>query len=185
MAKHEMAKHIANTKNWPKDRDVLFNSSRKSYLKGKKKEGCIFCQAAEARPGFKNLLLYKDQFSMVILNKYPYHTGHVMVLPIRHIAHLEALEEQEFLHMQLVLRTTNKVLKEVYGAAGMNLGLNLGRVAGAGIPDHLHWHIIPRWPGDCNFFPELAKTRILPETLKESFQRIQKPLQTALGEIYG
>ena len=109
---------------------------------------------------------------MVVLNKFPYNTGHTLILPTRHCGELTDLSEEEYGAVMKLLRKTLAALQKSYACPGLNIGLNHGAVAGAGIPDHLHWHIIPRWHGDTNFFPLIAETKVLSETLEQTFQRL-------------
>lgn len=109
---------------------------------------------------------------MVILNKFPYNTGHVLVLPLRHCGDLLSLSDIEYVDLQETVRKTMKALTEIYEPGGINLGLNHGAVAGAGIPEHLHYHIIPRWSGDLNFFPLIAETKVLVESLDQTYDKL-------------
>ena len=109
---------------------------------------------------------------MVVLNKYPYNSGHVLVLPLRHCGDMLALSDAEYMDLQNTIRLTVKGLKEIYEPGGFNIGLNHGAVAGAGIPEHLHYHIIPRWAGDLNFFPLIAETKVLVESLEQTYEKI-------------
>ena len=135
---------------------------------------CVFCEALKQnKPSFKTLLLYKTKHSMVILNKYPYNTGHLLVLPQRHEGQLDLLSLEETNDLAQTVKKCVGILKEVYKCQGLNLGLNHGAVAGAGIPEHLHWHIIPRWFGDTNFFPLIAETKVLVESLESTYNRLR------------
>jgi ATP adenylyltransferase len=111
-------------------------------------------------------------FSFLILNAFPYGSGHVLVLPRRHVQSLEELSEEEAIDYFALLRRSVVILKETYGPDGLNVGFNLGRAAGAGIPQHLHGHIVPRWSGDTNFMTTLGETRVLPESLASSWEKI-------------
>ena len=159
---------------WPQERDYISRPDRYKYVRRLvKNETCVFCDAREMGPGFESLCLYKGKEAMVILNKYPYNTGHLLVIPLRHCGELSDLTESEFLGVNQLLRTSVEILKKEYACAGLNIGMNHGKVAGAGIPDHLHWHIIPRWFGDTNFFPLIAETKVHPETLEQCFERLK------------
>ncbi len=169
---------------WPKDREVLYNPQRKAYHKEKDNiKECVFCHVRRGKPSFENLVLYKGKKFMVVLNKYPYHIGHMMVMPKRHVGDLHKLKEDEYIMIQLAIRVALRVLEKEYKCHGLNVGINLGRAAGAGIPHHLHYHLIPRWIGDCNFFPQIAKTRVMSEGLEETYHRIRKPLEKALRKL--
>lgn len=159
---------------WPGVRHVLYRTSRFLYHKTKDKyQGCVFCHIAERGIGEESLMVYETAFSMVVLNKFPYNNGHLMVLPKRHIANLEELSSEEFADLNLTVLKANKAIKACYQPQGINIGANLGEAAGAGIPGHLHFHVIPRWTGDLNFFPLIAETKMVSQTLEETYHRIQ------------
>lgn len=111
---------------------------------------------------------------MVILNKYPYNTGHLLILPVKHAGDLTKISPKKNQAIFELLRQSSIILKKAYNCPGFNAGLNHGAVAGAGIPEHLHWHIVPRWFGDTNFFPLIAETKVLPETLEQSYSRLRQ-----------
>lgn len=158
---------------WPLERDVLFRPDRMKYVRKLiKPEGCVFCRAASEDISFDTLCVYKSKHSMVVLNKFPYNSGHVLVLPQRHCGDLLKLSEEEFRDLQDTIRLTMKCLNEVYEPGGINVGLNHGAVAGAGIPEHLHYHLIPRWAGDLNFFPLIAETKVLVESLEQTYEKL-------------
>ena len=138
-----------------------------------KSEGCVFCTALKKDLGVESLVLSKNDKAMVMLNKYPYNSGHLLVLPTRHVGNLLELKDDEYLEVQHQLRRSAKAVVECYQCTGFNLGLNHGKVAGAGIPDHLHWHVVPRWTGDTNFFPLIAETKVLIETLNQTYDRLK------------
>ena len=134
--------------------------------------GCIFCDAAAAGDDEASSVLARGAFAFVLLNAFPYNPGHVMVAPIRHVSDLEALTPEEIADAGGLLQRSVAALREAMGPDGYNLGMNLGRVAGAGIPGHLHWHVVPRWNGDTNFMPVVGETRVLPELLDETYARL-------------
>ncbi len=139
---------------WPMERDVFFRPDRLKYVRKMiKPKGCVFCHAAKAPVSFETLCLHKTKYSQVVVNKFPYNSGHVLVLPLRHCGDMLDLSKEEYADLTALVRDSMEALKEVYAPGGMNLGLNHGAVAGAGIPDHLHFHLVPRWGGDLNFFP--------------------------------
>ena len=117
-------------------------------------------------------VLVQDEHAMVILNKYPYNNGHLLVLPRVHEGEMENLSNETYQRVMELVRDSVKILKSVYECPGVNVGMNLGRAAGAGIPEHLHIHIIPRWGGDTNFFPLIAETKVVIETLEQSYERL-------------
>lgn len=167
---------------WPNERDIVVRPERLKYVrKLVKPKGCVFCEASKSKSRKKSLVLYKDDLVMVVINKYPYNNGHLLVMPVDHIAHVEELPEDTFMRLNSVIRECVKILKKVYRCQALNVGANLGAAAGAGIPDHLHYHIIPRWMGDTNFFPLIAQTKLVIESndstydrLKEDFKKLEK-----------
>lgn len=158
---------------WPLERDVLFRPDRFKYVRKLiKPEGCVFCRAADSKPSFETLCVYKSKHSMIVLNKFPYNSGHLLVIPARHSGDLTLLTEEESRDLHETLRKAVRALQQVYEPGGINAGLNMGAVAGAGIPDHLHYHVIPRWSGDLNFFPLVAETKAVIESLEMTFERL-------------
>lgn len=162
-----------NSEVWPLERDVLFRPDRYKYVrKIIKPDGCVFCRASKEAPAFETLCVYKTKHSMILLNKYPYNSGHLLVLPLRHCGDLLKLSDEEFTDLQNCIRKAMKALNDEYQPGGINLGLNHGATAGAGIPEHLHYHLIPRWAGDLNFFPLIAETKVLVESLEQTYERL-------------
>lgn len=161
---------------WPApSRTVLHRPDRMKYVRKQIQEvGCVFCLSCKVGPSLESLCVYKTKHSMVILNKYPYNSGHVLVLPKRHVGDLQKLSVPEWRDLMDLVRLTQKVVGKVYEPTGMNLGVNHGATGGAGIPEHLHFHLIPRWAGDLNFFPLIAETKVVIETLEASYLRLQK-----------
>jgi ATP adenylyltransferase len=146
---------------------------RIEYIQMQKPEGCILCDKPEQKDDVANYILYRGDNNFVIMNSYPYNPGHLMVAPYRHVANLEELtDEERHEHFGMVSRGV-KLLKEVFGPAGFNIGMNIGKVAGAGIDDHIHTHIVPRWQGDTNFMPVIADVRVVPEALAETYKKLQ------------
>jgi ATP adenylyltransferase len=139
-------------------------------------QGCLFCRVARARDERRNLVVHRAARVLVMLNRYPYNPGHLMVAPLRHVASLADLAppEREALLNAVVL--AERALAAEYRPHGMNLGANLGRVAGAGFPGHLHFHVVPRWNGDTNFMPVVAETKVLPESLTRTWSRLRRAL---------
>jgi ATP adenylyltransferase len=134
--------------------------------------GCIFCELPAEGDDEKNYILTRGEKAFVILNKFPYNSGHLMIAPFRHVGEVEQLEDEEALDLDHLLQKSLKALKEAMSPDGFNIGMNLGRVAGAGVPDHVHWHVVPRWSGDTNFMPVVGETKVLPELLHESYRRL-------------
>ncbi len=149
---------------------------RLSYIRAykRKMDQCVFCEALENEDGPENLILFRGKNSFVIINRFPYASGHLMVLPFEHVDRLSLLSPEIRAEiMELVNRATN-VLQQVYSPEGFNLGANLGAAAGAGIEQHVHFHVVPRWDGDTNFMSTVGETRVLPEALEESWKQIQQ-----------
>ncbi len=134
-----------------------------------KEAGCVFCLSSVAPKSVETLCVYKSEHSQVVLNKFPYNNGHLLVLPLRHGGNLLDLSNEEYIDLQNTIRLAVKAIQEVYEPTGFNLGMNHGLSGGAGIPDHLHYHIVPRWSGDVNFFPLIAETKVVIETLEDSY----------------
>jgi len=160
--------------------EQLWAPWRGEFISHKALEGCIFCQfpAEEGEEADRrNLILGRSKHSFAILNKYPYNNGHLMVIPRRHIAELPAVPADELADLNQLLQRSVAILGRVYLPAGMNIGMNLGRVAGAGIADHLHWHVVPRWAGDTNFMPVIAETKVMIEHLMQSYDKLRPEFQ--------
>jgi ATP adenylyltransferase len=137
------------------------------------KTDCIFCAKSQADDDENNFIIYRGVHNFLILNAFPYSSGHLMIAPYQHVASLEDAGEEAVIEMMLLARITERKLREVYQAPGINIGMNLGRAAGAGIADHIHLHELPRWPGDVNFMTSIAETRVLPEDLRTSYERLR------------
>lgn len=158
---------------WPQERDFLERPERYRYVrKLVKPKGCVFCAAAKAGVGAKSQVLASDEHTLVLMNKYPYNTGHLLVLPRAHVGELWKLDPKVNARLAEWIRKASRILTEELGCQGLNMGMNHGAVAGAGIPDHLHWHLVPRWAGDTNFFPLIAETKALPETVDQTYARL-------------
>ncbi len=151
---------------------VLWAPWRMEYILGEDKpQGCIFCP----QPGEdlkERLVLFSGRLSRVMMNKYPYINGHLLISPLRHQPGLENLTPEELLDLQLKLRESLAILRQVMHPDGFNVGLNLGIVAGAGVESHLHFHVVPRWNGDTNFIPVFAEVRVIPEHFRETYERL-------------
>jgi ATP adenylyltransferase len=146
-----------------------------TYIKSAndKNNGCVFCLALEQEDSEENLIVYRGEHAFVILNRYPYTSGHLMVLPFAHVPRLDAVDAGTRGEMMELVNKGSQVLEEVYGPEGFNLGANLGAAAGAGIEEHVHLHVVPRWVGDTNFMSTVGETRVLPEELPESWAQMQ------------
>jgi ATP adenylyltransferase len=158
--------------------DHLFTPWRYHYITGQdrgegKREECFFCAAAASSDDENVLIVHRAQRNFIILNRFPYTTGHVMVTPYAHVATLVETPEEALTEMVLLARRCEKVLRAVYTADGLNFGLNIGKSAGAGVAGHIHLHALPRWTGDVNFMTAVAETRVLPEDLSVTWQRLR------------
>lgn len=147
---------------------------RMAYVIGEKEKGCIFCDKPKENKDSDNLILYRGERNFIILNNYPYNPGHLMVAPYRHVAHLEELSPEELYEHFDIVRRSIKALKEVLNPGGFNIGINIGKVAGAGVAGHIHTHIVPRWEGDTNFMPVIAETKVLPEALASTYDKLRR-----------
>ncbi len=143
-----------------------------ALIAGPKEKACIFCSKPREGDARESLVLAVTRTSVVMLNKYPYNNAHLLISPRRHVADLERLSPGERVELSETLGESIRILKRTLGPQGMNLGMNLGAVAGAGVADHLHWHVVPRWAGDTNFMSVLASTRVMPEHLLETYDRL-------------
>lgn len=137
-----------------------------------KMDECIFCRALKLRNDKKAFILFRGQHNFIVLNKYPYTPGHVMIAPYRHIASFERAKKESTYEMTDLLKLSLKILKKNYHPHGFNTGMNLGQSAGAGVSDHFHLHVIPRWTGDSNFMPLVGKTRVVIEDLETTYARL-------------
>jgi len=154
---------------------------RVAYITAAKEPGCVFCDAPSAGDDRAALILHRDPLGYLILNRFPYNSGHLMAVPYRHVARLEALTGDEMEALMALSGLAVRALERAMAAEGFNVGLNLGRVAGAGIDDHLHIHIVPRWGGDTNFMPVLGDVKVMPENLEATYDRLRAAL-TAVRE---
>lgn len=145
--------------------DKLWAPWRIKYIKNKRQKKCIFCSSLENKKNSQ--LIFSTKFSMCMLNSFPYNNGHLMISPRRHISDIDNLSEDEAIDLFKSLKTAKKLLDKVLSPQGYNIGINLGRLAGAGITGHLHIHIVPRWSGDTNFMPVLSSTKIISQSLEE------------------
>src|SRR5437763_2605552 len=160
--------------------DYLWTPWRYQYLTtSEKQKGCVFCAAAESSDDRAHLVAHRGIHNFVILNRYPYTSGHLMVVPYRHAASLLELDAATLSEMMQLAQTVEKHLRELYRPGGMNIGMNIGKSAGAGIAGHLHLHALPRWTGDSNFMTVISETRVLPEELERTWQRISEAFRGA------
>ena len=149
---------------------------RLAYVKDASKdteEGCIFCVKPEEDDDRANLIVHRGEHSFVILNLYPYTNGHLMVAPYEHIASFQELSPETIAEMMALAQRAMARLEDVYDPHGYNVGINQGRVAGAGVEHHIHLHVVPRWGGDTNFMPVIADTKVMPQTLEQSYEALR------------
>jgi ATP adenylyltransferase len=157
--------------------DRLWSPWRMEYIEAHAQGGepvaCVFCSLLEHGDPDGERILHRGPAAFVTLAKYPYNPGHLLVLPVRHTGELDDLTDDEGAEIHALLQRSVRALREASAPDGFNVGLNLGRVAGAGIPGHLHWHVVPRWGGDTNFMPVVGETRVLPQLLSETYERLR------------
>jgi ATP adenylyltransferase len=153
---------------------VLWAPWRMAYIEGKKSDECIFCTTTTDEATLRaSLVLGVSQHARVMLNKYPYNNGHLLIAPHRHTAQLAELPPDVFHDLMALLQKTVAVVNRVLQPQGVNIGMNLGVCAGAGVADHLHWHVVPRWIGDTNFMPVVGAIHVMPQHLMESYDRLR------------
>ena len=159
----------------------LWTAWRMEYIKSLKVDSgeCIFCRALSSDSDREHLVLYRGRLAMLMLNLYPYNPGHLMIAPNRHISTLSDLSAEEGAELMSLAALGERILADAHKPQGFNLGVNLGRCAGAGVPDHLHLHLVPRWMGDTNFMPVMAETRVLPEEISTTYDRLYEALKKA------
>lgn len=157
--------------------DNLWSPWRIEFILDKRqKEGgapCIFCELKEETPDSKNLVLYRGRETYVVMNRFPYTNGHLLIIPYGHQSHLKELSQEAHQEVLSLTVKSMEILKEALNPEGFNCGMNVGRVAGCGILDHFHWHIVPRWNGDTNFMPVLGDVRVMPEYLSQTYVRLK------------
>lgn len=153
--------------------EILWAPWRMEYILGEKEEECIFCSKPKADEDRRNLILLRGEHNFVIMNKYPYNNGHLMVVPYRHTADFNSLDTKESLEMMSVISQCMEVIKRAIHPEGFNIGMNLGKSAGAGIDEHIHFHIVPRWAADTNFMPVLGHTKVISEGLRETWDKFK------------
>ncbi|PLX98449.1 MAG: HIT family hydrolase [Desulfuromonas sp.] len=145
-------------------------------------DSCVFCLDESAGTDHERLVLLRGERAFVVMNRFPYNNGHLLVVPYRHVADLCELSDPENSEISQLICRCRSVLQQTMNPQGMNIGLNLGAAAGAGIADHLHWHLVPRWQGDTNFMPVLGDTRVIPQHLEESYQVLLEAFTTGREE---
>ena len=150
-----------------------------AYINSEAEDGCIFCNRlnSPSENDRENLILTRRSLGFVMMNKFPYNSGHLLVIPNRHVPDLRDLRDEELLSLQKMVTLCLKVLGDLYRPDGFNIGMNLGRSAGAGIEEHLHYHIVPRWNGDTNFISVLADVRVVPQHLLTTYDQLKKAFE--------
>ncbi len=163
-------------------REILYAPWRTEYITHEKIEGCVFCHIVAHPEKDEELgVLYRAKYSFVVMNKYPYTPGHFMVIPNRHIDNLENLEEATWLEIARLTKRGVKLLKDVLNAEGVNIGMNLGAAAGAGIAEHIHMHLVPRWQRDTNFITTIGNTRVYSTDFYKIYQKLRKRADEYFG----
>lgn len=142
-------------------------------MQSEKSEGCVFCTKPAAEDDEGNYVVHRGDDLFVILNAFPYNNGHVMVAPFEHVASVEDLDESALLELMTLTQRVMRTLRDVYNPQGFNVGINVGSASGAGVEDHVHLHVVPRWAGDTNFMPVIGSTRVLPQTLADSYAALR------------
>ena len=149
---------------------------RVDYITADQGKGCIFCTKPAQNRDEENLILKRGDLAFIMLNAFPYNNGHLMVAPYRHVGDISDLTDEEMLDLMRLVRFGKEVLSSAIHPDGFNIGINLGRVAGAGIADHIHVHVVPRWNGDTNFMPVIADTKVMPQALRATYAQLQEAL---------
>lgn len=152
---------------------VLWAPWRMGYILAENKaDGCIFCPGKDRSMDRERLILYVGARTMIVMNRFPYNNGHLLVAPVRHVSSLERLNQDETLGLLLMVRKSVEILKQIMKPDGFNVGLNLGHVAGAGMENHMHFHVVPRWKGDTNFMTVIEDVRVIPEHIKATYAKL-------------
>jgi ATP adenylyltransferase len=151
----------------------LYSPWRLDYILSEKTEGCIFCCKPSAEDDAKHLIIHRSKHCYVILNLYPYNNGHVMVVPFAHVPNLSKLTKTALNDIFSTVQLAESILTKVYRCDGLNIGINVGKTAGAGIDEHIHVHLVPRWLGDCNFMSVVGGERVIPEAFENTFQKLK------------
>lgn len=147
------------------------------YIKSFKPKGCFLCDAAKTHNDRKHFVIHRGKKAFIIMNLYPYNPGHLMIAPYRHVPSIEDLTDDELFETSKLAVFSLKILKKTFSPHGFNIGINLGQVAGAGVEEHVHIHVVPRWHGDTNFMPVLADVKVIPQALEETYEKLKQVLQ--------
>lgn len=164
-------------------KDILYAPWRTEYIQDKKVEGCVFCSISQKAQDDQELhVLYRDDHCFIVMNRYPYTPGHFMIIPHHHTDALEELDSEVWLHMSMLAQKGVRLLKEGFGAQGVNIGMNLGKSGGAGIAEHIHLHLVPRWERDTNFITAIGNTRVYSTDFETIYQKIVELIPLYMGE---
>jgi ATP adenylyltransferase len=153
---------------------------RMAYIRREHRPGCIFCEMLDAQDDRNQLVLHRSELAFLVLNKYPYNNGHLMAVPYRHMDSVEALTPEETTDMMALVSLGIRALRHTSHPEGFNIGINIGKIAGAGVVDHIHIHVVPRWGGDTNFMPVLGDVRLIPQDLRETYDELKAALEALL-----
>ena len=151
---------------------TLWAPWRMAYIGGPRSEGCLLCDLPRDNMDRESLILHRGPRTYVVMNRYPYNNGHLMIVPYRHCADLGQVSTEDSLELMHESQRATRILRRVFGAEGFNVGMNLGKAAGAGIAEHVHIHVVPRWVGDTNFMPVLADTKVMPDYLEATYAKL-------------
>ncbi|NIQ38061.1 MAG: HIT domain-containing protein [Proteobacteria bacterium] len=162
--------------------DRLWAPWRIKYILSNKAGNCIFCVKPSRKGDRKRLILFRSDYSLIMLNRFPYNSGHLLVAPVKHTGDLEELTAEELNDLSVLLRKTVSLLRRAMAPQGYNIGMNIGQVGGAGFTDHLHFHVVPRWVGDTNFMPVSGETIVIPESLEETYEKLNSMLRDVKRE---
>ena len=163
---------------------ALWAPWRMDYLLGETDSvtGCLFCINIGKAPSEENLIIHKGEHTMVMLNKYPYSNGHLLLACTMHVSSIDELPEFALIELAVLSQVAVQTLRRAYNPEGFNIGINIGAAAGAGVPDHVHMHVLPRWSGDTNFMTSIAETRVLPEEIDVTYRRLQEIIGQIIDE---
>jgi len=155
--------------------EILWSPWREKYIEklSLKSEGCIFCKMIKEHNDRDNLILYRGRSSFVVMNLYPYNNGHLLVVPLRHSGEITDITGDEMTEIMKTTQLSVKILKEVFSPAGFNIGINQGKISGAGVKDHIHIHVVPRWNGDTNFMPVIGETKVISQNLRTGYEKLK------------
>src|SRR5260221_4770703 len=162
----------------------LWSPWRMEYIENNKVDGCVFCNAQSLADGTDNFIVFRGEHSFFILNRYPYTSGHLMVILFMHKPNLEKLDAVTRAEMMELTARCTTVLKDIYKPQGFNIGVNIGEAAGAGVKEHVHIHVVPRWMGDTNFMSSVGETRVLPESLEGTYKRVKAVFDDSKGDAH-